>query len=129
MNLDNRIKDALADEADSIDEILNDKQGLFDMVLGTFKSGLGVWVWAVNIITLIVTGLMVWSGYEFFTASQQADQVYWGICTLITLSAQIALKQWIWMEMNRGSLLREIKRVEIAVVKLNSKVNSKLNME
>lgn len=123
MSLDKRIKDELESEAETIDEILNDKQGLFDLVAGSFKSGLGAWVWAVNIIILGVTGLMIWSGYEFFTAFKSEDQMFWGFCTIIAVMAQIALKQWVWMEMNRSSLLREIKRVEIAVAKLASKVD------
>ena len=120
-SFDQKIKDELESEANAIDEILNDKQGLFDLVAGSFKSGLGAWIWIVNLIILVVTGLMFWSGFEFFTANDSNAQLYWGFCTVIAVMAQIALKQWVWIEMNRASLLREIKRVEIAVVKLNAK--------
>ncbi len=122
MNLDKKIKDELESEANEIDAILNDKQGLFDMVAGSFKNGLGAWVWVVNIVILVVTGLMLWCGYEFFTAENINDQTYWGFCTVIAVIAQIAMKQWVWMEMNRSSLMREIKRVEIEVVRLGGKV-------
>ena len=124
MNIDERIKNELESEAETIDEILNDKQGLFDLVAGSFKAGLGPWVVIINVVILAVTGLMVWSGYEFFTAEELQDQVFWGVCLVITAMAQIAMKQWVWLEMYRGSLLREIKRVEIAVARLSSKVNS-----
>ena len=124
MSLDDRIKRELENEAESIDEILNDKQGLFDMVAGSFKSGLGRWVVLINIVILIVTGLMIWSGYEFFVATELDGRIFWGVCLAVSATAQIAMKQWVWMEMNRSSLLREIKRVEIAVAKLANKVNS-----
>lgn len=123
MNIDERIKQELESEAETIDEILNDKQGLFDLVADSFKAGLGPWVVIINIVILVVTGLMIWSGYEFFTAEQIQDQVFWGVCLVISAMAQIAMKQWVWLEMYRGSLLREIKRVEIAVARLSSKVN------
>jgi hypothetical protein len=122
MNLDERIKKELETEAEVIDEILNDKQGIFDLVAGSFKSGLGVWVVLINIVILVVTGLMIWSGYEFFIAEQLDDRIFWGVCLVISAVAQIAMKQWVWMEMQRSSLLREIKRVEIAIAKLASKV-------
>ena len=122
MNLDERIKKELETEAEVIDEILNDKQGIFDLVAGSFKSGLGVWVVLINIVILLVTGIMIWSGYEFFIAEQLDDRIFWGVCLVISAVAQIAMKQWVWMEMQRSSLLREIKRVEIAIAKLASKV-------
>lgn len=122
MSLDDRIKQELESEANKIDEILNDKQGMFDMVLGSFKSGLGGWVILINVVILLVTGLMFWSGYEFFVAIDMEAQVFWGVCLIIAATAQIAMKQWVWMEMNRSSLLREIKRVEIAVAKLATKI-------
>jgi len=93
-----------------------------DMVFSPLKGGLRRWFIAVNITTLIVSGFMVWAGYEFFVATQLEKQVFWGICFLMTINAQIALKQWLWMEMNRGSVMREVKRVEIAIAKLGEQL-------
>lgn len=122
MSFDDRIKRELEGEAEQIDEILNDKQGMFELVAGAFKNGLGIWVTIVNVIIFIVTGLILWSGYEFFVGVDLDTRVFWGVCFVITVSIQVALKQWVWMEMNRGSLLRELKRLEVAVVRLNSKI-------
>ena len=120
MNLDKRIKDELESEAKAIDEILNDKQGIYEMMIASFQGGMGIWMWIVNFVILIVTGLMLWCGYEFFTATASEEHIYWGFCMVIAVMGQIALKQWAWMEMNRTSLMREIKRVEIAVAKLSN---------
>ncbi len=65
---------------------------------------------------------MIWAGYEFITAANVDERVFAGVWLVVTLGMQIGLKQWTWMEVNRGSLLREIKRLEVAVVKLSSKV-------
>lgn len=123
MNIDEKIKQELETEASTIDEILNDKQGLFELIAGSFKSGIGKWVILINVVIFIVTGLMFWAGYQFFTASEMSDQIFWGICLLLTTLVQIAMKQWVWMEMGRNSILREVKRIEVAIARLDAKLN------
>lgn len=119
MNLDKRIKDELESEAKAIDESLNDNQGIYELMMGSFKGGMGIWMWIVNVVILIVTGLMLWCGYKFFTATSTDDHTYWGFCMVITVMAQIALKQWAWTEMQRTSIMREVKRLELAIAKLS----------
>lgn len=121
MNLDDKIKQELETDKANIDEILADDQGLFDMFFATFKSNMKFWVILVNIFTLVFTVLMFWTLYEFFTGSDSPDRWFWGICALMAMSAQIALKQWMYLEMYRNSIMRELKRVELAVARLSSK--------
>ncbi len=120
MSLDDRIKRELEGEAEKLDEILNDTQGMFDLAVIPFRGGLGKWMILVTVIALIVSGFMVWSGYKFWIADSIDKRVFWGVWLVVTLTIQIGLKQWAWMETNRCSLLREVKRVEIAVAKLTS---------
>jgi len=120
MNIDEKIKRELENEASEIDQILLDDQGLFDMVRASFTGGMRRWVILMNVIIMLVSAVMVWTGYRFFTSSITDDYIFWGVCLLISAHAQIAMKQWIFMEMNRSSLMREIKRVEVAVAKLAS---------
>lgn len=118
---DDMIKDELEKEASEIDELLAAEGGLPDMVAASFKGSMRRWVWLIWIITFLVSMLMFWCGYQFFTASAQ-DQMFWGFCTLMSMAAQVALKQWSWMEMNRASMMREVKRLEVAVAALSRKL-------
>jgi len=118
-NLDERIKRELEDETAEIDKMMARDGGLPDMVSAAFKGNLRRWVWVTSIIILPLTGLLLWCGYEFFTAVRTDDRVFWGFCTLLSAMPQIALKQWQWMEMNRASMMREIKRIEIAVAEVS----------
>ncbi len=118
MSLDDKIKQELEKELPNVEKIMAKEQGLFDMLFATFNSSMRGWVIAVNVVTLIVSGLMIWTGYEFFVADD-SQQMFWGMCLLICLNAQIALKQWIWSEMRRHSLMREIKRLELAIARLS----------
>ena len=102
----------LGEEIRSIDDILNDRPGMMSMITAAFYTGLGSWVAFANIIVLVTTALLIWCGYKFFTVTTLEDLVFWGICLIIALLAQVALKQWIWSQMDRGSLIREIKRLQ-----------------
>lgn len=117
-NIDEKIFRELERETEAVSELLAKEGGLPDMVAAAFKGSMRRWVWLMSFITLAVTGVMFWTGYEFFTASLSDDRLFWGICLIVSAMAQIALKQWQWMEMNRASLMREIKRLEIAVAVL-----------
>ena len=119
MSFDDKVKKELMKEAEQVDQILADDQGLFDMLLLSFKGGMRRWVILMNLITLFVAILMFWSGYRFYIAVEINNQIFWGICTLVAINMQVALKQWLWMEMNRSSLMREIKRVELAINRIS----------
>lgn len=123
MNIDLKIRKELESESEEIDGILSEDQGVFSLVRGSYRNGLGRWMAVVYVVIFVVSGLMAWSGYEFFvSAASQDARIFWGFCFAFTLMAQIALKQWAWMEMNRSSVLREIKRLEISVARLGAKI-------
>ncbi|MBL4827396.1 MAG: hypothetical protein JKY66_06735 [Spongiibacteraceae bacterium] len=121
MNLDDEIKRELKDEAEKIDKLL-DTQGMFDLVVKSYKGGLGRWMMLVSAVILIVSGFMIWTCYNFVVANNIDERLFWGIWFIATLIAQVGMKQWVWLEINRNSLLREVKRVEVALAILSSKI-------
>jgi uncharacterized membrane protein len=122
MNLDEKIKQELENEAEQLDQILAHEPGLFAMLLNTYKGALGGWMILISIITLSVSGVMVWAGYEFFFSAYDLDsKLHWGVVLLLSTMVQIALKMWMFMEMNRESSIREIKRVELLIERLSVK--------
>lgn len=115
MNIDEKIKRELTQQSSEIDNLLAEEKGLSDFIMGSIRSSLKSWFIVVNLITLVATLAMFWAGYEFYNTVQVNQQIFWGVCFLTSLMVQIALKQWIWSEMTRASLIREIKRVELSV--------------
>jgi hypothetical protein len=120
MKIDEKIKAELENEANEIDKLMLNDQGLIAMAKGSFKGGMGRWMVIINIVIIIVSAVMLWTGYQFFTADNVEGYTFWGVSLLLSVYAQVAMKQWVWMEMNRSSLMREIKRVELAVEKLSA---------
>jgi heme/copper-type cytochrome/quinol oxidase subunit 4 len=77
----------------------------------------------VGIFTFVLTVVMFWSGYQFFfVEGTQMHKMHWAVVFLFSTMLQIALKMWTFMEMNRQSVLRESKRVELVVEKLVAKL-------
>ena len=120
MNVDDKITQTLEAEAKRLEPMLLDNKGLFSRLLPIYRGGMRRWVWLVNGLALLTTAVMLWSGYAFFVAQQINQQVFWGVCLIVTLQLQIGLKNWLFMEMNRASLAREMKRLEIVIVQANS---------
>jgi cation transport ATPase len=120
MKLDEQIKHELEQEAQRIDQIVAHDPGMFTMLLNAYKGSLGVWIIPVSIVTLLVTAILFWSGYQFFfdNAQMVEHKGYWGFVMLLSAMVQIALKMWTFMEMNRQSTNREIKRLELAIERL-----------
>ncbi len=122
MNIDEKIKRELASDSLQLDEILVDKEGLFERISGAFKGGMKRWVILIYIVAVVVGTLFLWTGYRFFISTEIQDQIFWGICFIIALNMQGFIKQWIFMETNRNSIMREVKRVEVAVARLSARI-------
>ncbi len=124
MNIDDKIKQQLKSEADEIDRILaTENKGLFSMMNDGFKGSLRPWFILVNVITVLNSILLIYCGYQFFTASS-TNMMFWGIVMLLSFQFQVAAKQWLMSEVNRSNLMREIKRVELAVAELDDKLTN-----
>lgn len=125
MSIDDRIRKELEGEANDIDELLVDRQGMLELAGGAFKGGLGRWMVLVSVLIFLASAALVWTGYRFYVAETVDERVFWGVWFIISGSAQVNMKQWTWMEARRVSTLREIKRVEIAVDRLASAIRGK----
>ncbi|WP_237132320.1 DUF6768 family protein [Pseudohongiella sp. O18] len=120
MNLDNRIKNELESDAAEIDKAMAEKEGLIQFAASPFKGGLRHWMVVAYVAIAVLTVVLIWCGYRFFMAESVDQRVFWGVWFVMTVNAQGMLKLWSWMEMNRNSVIREIKRLEIAVGKLHT---------
>ena len=122
MNIDEKIKHELEQENPDLDSILIDDEGLLDRISGSFQGGMKRWVILIYLVAVVVGSLFIWSGYRFFISDVIKEQVFWGVCFMVSLNMQGFIKQWIFMESNRSSIMREIKRVEISVARLREKL-------
>ncbi|MGB0494964.1 MAG: DUF6768 family protein [Kangiellaceae bacterium] len=121
MNIDERIKHELESESLDIDHIMEEEGGLMNRITGTFKGGMRRWVILINISALLIGVLLTWTGYRFYLVADTQSPLFWGLCFVVLMIMQGFVKNWLFMEMNRNSIMREIKRVEISIARIKEK--------
>ena len=73
--------------------------------------------WKIYVFTLVVlfamTGVFIWTTIEFYNAETAEDLFFWGLHALISLFFCAFGEIWIWLEMNRVSVLRDLNRLSL----------------
>ncbi|MBN4057929.1 hypothetical protein JYT34_00630 [Olleya sp. AH-315-K02] len=121
-DIDKLIKDTLTqEEAKFYDEL--DEQNLFQMVIGIF-AGKNKWLIVImNLVTLVFFGLSIYCTIQFFEVEATNDLIKWGIGGIICLMTVSLLKIFAWMQMDKNAILREMKRLELQVSSLATKLS------
>ena len=122
--IDDMIRQALSEEeAKFYDEL--GEQTLPEMVGGLFKGRLKWLTIMTMVIMVIFVALAFYCAVQFFTAEDLRLTIIWGACTFSFLLATSMLKLFHWMQMDKNAVIREIKRLELQVGLLNSKIEAK----
>ena len=93
-------------------------EGLIEQMSATFRSRMRYWVVLVWGMTLVMTGLCVFTAVMFFQSETTRDWIMYATIFMWAAVAVAMLKMWYWMEMNRNTHTREIKRVDLQIAKL-----------
>ncbi len=116
MDIDKKIREQLAQEKALLSQQKSPDASLFAMLGDAYKGRLGGWMVLMSIIALLLSGLMLWSGYQFFFVVESVQElIRWGVTLLLSSMMQIAIKMWTFNEVNRNALQREIKKLELAI--------------
>jgi Family of unknown function (DUF6768) len=120
--LDKRIKEALQGEDAEWMSQLEQEPSTFEMVLEIYR-GKHLWF---NVLTTVMMiaffGLAIFSAVRFFNATETRDLIMWASAMLFFMSGTWMMKVWCWMEMNKNSVTREIKRLELQVARLANRI-------
>ncbi|GGD73275.1 DUF6768 family protein [Lacimicrobium alkaliphilum] len=121
MDFDKKLRQQLQQESKQLEQKMAQQPGLFEMLGQAYSSKMKGWMYLVGAVALLLSALMLWSGYQFFFVSTDAGlahKLHFGVLLLLSTMVQIALKMWGFHEMHRQSLLREIKRLELMIERL-----------
>jgi len=121
-DIDRMIQETLtAEEAKFYNEL--GEQNVFEMLFGLFQ-GKNKWIFYVmNITMLFMTGLFVYCVIQFFTVETTPELIRWGGGCFSTLIGVTVLKLFTWMQMDKQAILRELKRLELQISSLSSKIS------
>jgi Family of unknown function (DUF6768) len=121
-DIDQLIKDTLTqEEAKFYNEL--DEQNVFQMMEGLFK-GKNSWILILmNIVLIIVFGLFIYCAIQFFNTDVTNELIKWAVLGMFCMMIVGMLKLFAWMQMDKNALLREMKRLELQVSSLASKMS------
>ena len=123
-DIDKLIEQSLNEEETQYYNELEEK-GLFKQWGGLYKGAFKGWAILFTIVQLVLAIIMFYLGYEFFTGSLSTDFIKIGAIFFIAFFAISMLKLWHWMQMDKNSILREMKRLEYQIAILSDKIIKK----
>lgn len=119
-DIDKIIKDTLTkEEAKFYDEL--EEQNLFRQLGGLFKTKTSWLIVVMNIVNLVVFALSIYCLVQFFDTDVTNELIKWGVSFFICWSVISMIKLFVWLQMDKNALLRELKRLELQIAALAGK--------
>ncbi len=116
-SFETRLKDSLTAEDEAFLRNLEAGESLIGQLGSTFTGPLKVWTGFAFALSFAFFGLAVWAGWQMYQASEPRLMVFWLGVFLFAMIAVGLIKIWFWMRMNHLALLRELKRIELRLVR------------
>ena len=124
-DVDRLIREALkAEGVEGLD--LSGEPGLPDMVTEIFRGRMW-WVGAcmmANILACTIVAIIC--GVQFFRTDALPEMIRWGAGFFFCTNVVIGCKLWYWMQAERISMIREIKRVELMIAHLTAEQQGRI---
>lgn len=114
---DSKLADALNEEDEAFLKDLEHGEGLFEQMGATLTGPLKYWTVMVFVMTFVFFGLAVFSVIRILATESMNEAVVWNAVFVFSAIAVAMLKMWVWMRMNHLAVLRELKRIELQLVK------------
>lgn len=120
--IDFLIKETLSqEEASFYDEL--EEQNLIEKYGETFKGKTGWLVIVMNFMNLIFLGLFIYCCIQFFKVDETQALIKWSVGGFLCWSFMAFIKLYIWMQMDKNDMLRELKRLELQLSILAHKLD------
>ena len=121
-DIDQLIKETLTNEETTFYDLL-EEQNLFAMVRGLYK-GKNWWLTLImHIMNVITFGLALYCLIQTFDVENTNDLMLWLAGFFFCFIVMSMLKLYSFMAMDRNAILREMKRLELQVMSLSSKIS------
>ncbi len=120
--LNDKIRQALQEEDAELFKDFGGEPSMHEMVMETFR-GRHRWLTFFGICwcTVFIV-VFTFAGIKFFNAQETRDLVMWAAVCIICWSAVSGMKIWYWLELNKNSVTREVKRVELQIARLAARI-------
>ena len=121
--LDEKILEVLNSEDRQTLESYAAQPGFFGMFMEPFRGSFGPIVIMAFVFMLVIFGVLIYSAFQFFPEPDLGTKLNWLAIGLTMLIALGFLRLWYFQEISRLSIIREMKRLELQVSLLASKLS------
>ncbi|NJB69547.1 hypothetical protein GGR42_000009 [Saonia flava] len=118
--IDELIKEALTQEEAKFYDDLGE-QNLFGRLGGVFKGKMGWLAVVMNIVSVAFFGLLLFCAVHFVDTNVTNELIVYGAGVFISLLAMSMIKLYLWMQMDKNDILRELKRLELQISALSNR--------
>ncbi|TVQ33107.1 MAG: hypothetical protein EA376_03365 [Phycisphaeraceae bacterium] len=80
--------------------------------------------WFVLAGGIVLHIVMIWFIIRFFNATETQEMIAWATGFLLITIFIVAMKIWVWMQMEKYVILRELKRLELQIARLAEREGS-----
>lgn len=102
-----------------------EEEGFFKQIGGLYTGKFGWMAILTAIVHTMAVAIAVYCGYKLFTVPDTTEILRYSVILFIALSFGCMIKTWQWMQMDKNSILREMKRLEFQVAVLMEKNSNK----
>ena len=120
--IDSIIKEALTQEESKFYNEL-EEQNIFQMLSGLFQGKMKWFIVVINIVSIVAFGLFTYCTIQFFNTEITNELIKWGISATFCMLIISMLKIFVWNQMDKNSIKRELKRIELQISFLSSKLD------
>jgi uncharacterized membrane protein YciS (DUF1049 family) len=123
-DIDEKIREALQQEDSELLEHYRSEQSIPQMVIDVFRTRhrwLAVWVFTAGTVLFLLEFVVA---YQFFHAESTRVMIAWATGFVVCAIVIAMTKVWFWLELNKNSLAREIKRLELELANLSRQLSS-----
>lgn len=122
-DLDNRLRAALSADDEAFLDTLEKERGLFAQIGESFRGPMRAMTVVANIAVLIATAVGLWAIWQMLAADTTRGLILWAAAAWAAWTLQIGLKQWISSRIQTLSVLRELKRLELRLARIEERTN------
>jgi hypothetical protein len=98
-----------------------EEEGLPQKVKSLYSGKFGRMAILTAIVHTIAVAVAVYCGYKLFTSPDVVEILRYSVVLFIAWSFGIMIKLWQWMQMDKETVMREMKRLEFQVAVLMEK--------
>lgn len=121
-DIDQLIKETLTEEEAKFYDDL-DEQNLWQMISGLYKGKNSWMVLVMNAVNVIALVLAIYCLIQTFDVEKTNDLMLWIAGFFFCFIMMSMFKIYAWMQIHKNALTREIKRLELQISSLSSKIS------